>query len=113
MMVRLGLIWYSILYEWIYHDRKYHKICEVLDNRLLRYIDTISEGEQNIEDFNTGIFSGEGSILYTLGILYEIYDDIKYKEYFDKWLNCMETLILEDRFVRYDFGKFGNSFGSD
>ena len=68
------------LYEWIYHDRKYHKICEVLDNRLLRYIDTISEGEQNIEDFNTGIFSGEGSILYTLGILYEIYDDIKYKE---------------------------------
>ena len=23
---------------------KYHKICEVLDNRLLRYIDTISEG---------------------------------------------------------------------
>ena len=25
-----------------------------LDNRLLRYIDTISEGEQNIEDFNTG-----------------------------------------------------------
>lgn len=34
------------LYEWIYHDRKYHKICEVLDNRLLRYIDTISEGNR-------------------------------------------------------------------
>ena len=69
------------LYEWIYHDRKYHKICEVLDNRLLRYIDTISEGEQNIEDFNTGIFSGEGSILYTLGILYEIYDIDGNKKY--------------------------------
>ena len=95
------------LYEWIYHDRKYHKICEVLDNRLLRYIDTISEGEQNIEDFNTGIFSGEGSILYTLGILYEIYDDIKYKEYFDKWLNCMETLILEDRLFDMISGNSG------
>lgn len=95
------------LYEWIYHDRKYHKICEVLDNRLLRYIDTISEGEQNIEDFNTGVFSGEGSILYTLGILYEIHDDIKYKEYFDKWLNCMETLILEDRLFDMISGNSG------
>lgn len=74
---------------------------------VLRYIDTISEGEQNIEDFNTGIFSGEGSILYTLGILYEIYDDIKYKEYFDKWLNCMETLILEDRLFDMISGNSG------
>lgn len=97
----------DIYKEVIYHDRKYHKICEVLDNRLLRYIDTISEGEQNIEDFNTGIFSGEGSILYTLGILYEIYDDIKYKEYFDKWLNCMETLILEDRLFDMISGNSG------
>ena len=95
------------LYEWIYHDRKYHKICEVLDNRLLRYIDTISEGEQSIGDFNTGVFSGEGSILYTLGILYEIHDDIKYKEYFDKWLNCMETLILEDRLFDMISGNSG------
>lgn len=61
------------LYEWIYHDRKYHKICEVLDNRLLRYIDTISEGEQNIEDFNTGIFSGEGSIFIYVGYFYMKY----------------------------------------
>ena len=44
MMVRLGFNLVFHLYEWIYHDRKYHKICEVLDNRLLRYIDTISEG---------------------------------------------------------------------
>ncbi len=65
------------------------------------------KGEQNIEDFNTGIFSGEGSILYTLGILYEIYDDIKYKEYFDKWLNCMETLILEDRLFDMISGNSG------
>ena len=80
------------LYEWIYHDRKYHKICEVLDNRLLRYIDTISEGEQNIEDFNTGIFSGEGSILYTLGILYEII--YVFLTIFLYLLKCPQSLIL-------------------
>lgn len=84
------------LYEWIYQDKKYHEICDVLDNRILRYIDTISDGKKSIAEFNTGVFCGEGSILYALNILYEIYDDSKYKLYFDKWLSCMETIISED-----------------
>lgn len=84
------------LYEWIYQDKKYHEICEVLDNRILRYIDTISDGKKSIAEFNTGVFCGEGSILYALNVLYEIYDDSKYKLYFDKWLSCMETIISED-----------------
>lgn len=84
------------LYERIYQDKKYHEICDVLDNRILRYIDTISDGKKSIAEFNTGVFCGEGSILYALNILYEIYDDSKYKLYFDKWLSCMETIISED-----------------
>ncbi len=84
------------LYERIYQDKKYHEICDVLDNRILRYIDTISDGKKSIAEFNTGVFCGEGSILYALNILYEIYDDSKYKLYFDKWLSRMETIISED-----------------
>ena len=84
------------LYERIYQDKKYHEICDVLDNRILRYIDTISDGKKSVAEFNTGVFCGEGSILYALNILYEIYDDSKYKLYFDKWLSCMETIISED-----------------
>ena len=84
------------LYERIYQDKKYHEICDVLDNRILRYIDTISDGKKSIAEFNTGVFCGEGSILYALNILYEIYDASKYKLYFDKWLSCMETIISED-----------------
>ena len=95
------------LYEFIYQDRKYNGIFKIIDKRIFDYIDNINKNKNSISGSSLGVFSGQGSILYMLNILYEMTGDPKYKEYFDKWLKCLETVIFEDKFFDLISGSSG------
>lgn len=87
-------------YKSTFQTEKYDEIIRILDKQIFQYINSVKSKKISIKKSVSGVFSGEGSILYALSVIYQMSRDVKYKFYFDEWLKCMESLIQED--VEFD-----------
>lgn len=77
-------------------EEKYQKICRVLDGMLFRYTDLVLENSKNLQTRDTGAYEGEGSIVWTYQLLYQITGEEQYAAYAEKHCSVLETLIEED-----------------
>lgn len=110
----LGSYEYSIL------DKEMYGWCEIVIQRDCKSIEELSRYYQRIGIILFINYLLEGGDIHFENLIacneYPVIIDAetfignieeKYKEYFDKWLNCMETLILEDRLFDMISGNSG------
>lgn len=87
--------------------KKYVKACSMVDRSLFLYTDQLYEGEITAQSRNSGIYNGEGSIVYYYLILYSLYKNKKYIAYAKKHAEVLRNIVVED--INYDLldGKAG------
>lgn len=76
------------------------EIYETLKNQLFRYTELGLLSIENLQSRNTGIYEGEGSIIYTYLLLYKEGGEVEYLDYAQKHARIVEQLIAED--TKYD-----------
>lgn len=87
--------------------RKYEKACSILDKSLFLYTDQLCSGEITAQSSNSGIYNGEGSIVYYYLVLYRLYENKKYIQYAKKHAEVLHSIGVMD--TSYDLldGKAG------
>lgn len=70
--------------------------CENLSNEMFNYTDEVSNKIREREFEQTGMFEGEGSIVYGYLILYKILKLPKYLQYAKKHVEIVNDLVLKD-----------------
>lgn len=83
------------------HNKNMEEIFITLEKMLFRYTEDGIEDLSKLESQRTGAYDGEGSILYTYIILYQMTGDIQYLDYAKKHAKIMEQLLEMDK--TYDF----------
>jgi len=76
---------------------KYQGLSESLVQRIFCYTDSVLKNEDILQSRNTGIFSGESSIVYTYLILYTISREQRFLKYAKKHCRIISQLIDEDQ----------------
>lgn len=75
---------------------RYKTICQILDQMLFDYTDTVSKEKSKLWTHNTGAYEGEGSIVWTYQLVYQLTGEEKYLSYARKHCAVMGSLIEED-----------------
>lgn len=97
-------IFFEALYRYTSKDI-YRNISRAIGKELFTYTDDMLK-ERDLTRENSGIFSGEASIVYTYEVLYSITKNIKYLKYAKKHLQVLDRVIKYDN--RYDL-IYGNA----
>ncbi len=89
------LIFFSILNIFSL-QKKYINVCEKLERQLLIYTDKIRKNITNAQSGNSGIYNGEGSIVYTYLILFQLSKNYRFLEYAEKHAEIVIRLAKKD-----------------
>lgn len=76
------------------------EIYETLKRNMFQYTDLGLQSPENLQTQNTGIYEGEGSVIYTYLLLYQEGAGTEYLDYAKRHAEIMEQLIDGDR--KYD-----------
>lgn len=85
----------------------YEKTLKLIQNKLFHYTDDGGYSVQNLRTKDSGIFKGEGSIIYTYVLLYKITGDKKFLFYAEKHFSKFEEIILQCKNQDYLSGSAG------
>lgn len=85
----------------------YEKTLKLIQNKLFHYTDDSGYSVQNLRTKDSGIFKGEGSIIYTYVLLYKITGDKKFLFYAEKHFSKFEEIILQCKNPDYLSGSAG------
>ena len=89
------------------HNTRYREACDMLEHQLFKYTDTASENPKAVQSGFSGLYNGEGSIVYTYLMLYWISRKPQYMEYAEKHAEILKEIADKD--IRCDLldGKAG------
>lgn len=85
----------------------YEKALKLIQNKLFHYTDDSGYSVQNLRTKDSGIFKGEGSIIYTYVLLYKITGDKKFLFYAEKHFSKFEEIVLQCKNQDYLSGSAG------
>lgn len=76
---------------------RYKAVGALLDQMLADYTDTVSVERGELRTHNTGAYEGEGSVVWTYQLLYEMTGQKEYLSYARKHCDVVAALIQEDK----------------
>lgn len=75
---------------------KYTKACETLEQQLFTYTDTVNRSHKDVQSNCSGLYNGEGAVVYTYLILYWISGNQLYIEYAERHAKILKVVAQND-----------------
>lgn len=85
----------------------YENVCRVAENMLFEYTDSVYEGTQKPDSDYTGLYCGEGALVYTYQALFQFTGEQKYLFYAFKHAEILVRLIKYDKSIDILYGNAG------
>lgn len=102
-----GILVFLFLLSTISSKEKYREICRLLEKQLFTYTDTTNKDHRKAQSGHSGIYNGEGAIVYTYLILFMISGEKIYIEYAEKHAKTLRKIVEEDKNCDLLDGKAG------
>lgn len=90
-----------------YPSERYRRVYESAVNKLFRYTEKTAAGKQIRESGHTGAFTGEGSVVYTYLLLYEITGEERFLTWAKRHAEIVEGMWETERCMDYLSGLAG------
>lgn len=91
-----GMLLLMYILKSTYKNDEISEVYKSLKNTLFKYTDQVTEDLGRLRSNRTGIFDGEGSIVYTYLILFSMGNENKYLKYAKKHARILERIIDQD-----------------
>lgn len=88
-------------------QKKYMETCGIIEQQLFAYTDTVRNYHGMVQSGNSGLYNGEGSVVYAYLILYWISGKKVYLEYAEKHAEILERVVENDMHCDLLDGKAG------
>lgn len=85
----------------------YEDVCRAAENVLFEYTDSVYEGKQDPDSYYTGLYCGEGAIVYTYQTLFQFTGEQKYLFYAIKHAEILLRLVEYDKSIDILYGNAG------
>ena len=86
---------------------RYEDVCRAAENVLFEYTDSVYEGKQDPDSYYTGLYCGEGAIVYTYQTLFQFTGEQKYLFYAIKHAEILLRLVEYDKSIDILYGNAG------
>lgn len=86
---------------------EYEDLCRTAENVLFEYTDSVYEGKRDPDSDYTGLYCGEGAIVYTYQTLFQFTGEQKYLFYAIKHAEILKRLIEYDKSIDILYGNAG------
>ncbi len=95
-----GILIYMHMLSMYSERKKYVYVCKMLEKQLFLYTENICKDFKKVQSKNSGIYNGEGSIVYAYLILFWMSKKSEYIEYAEKHMQIVIKLAKSDK--KYD-----------
>ena len=88
-------LFFHMLYALRQENRVYEQVCTILDKQLYIYTEKLVKSRE-VERKQSGIYNGEGSLVYTYLKIYSLTSEQKYLDYAKKHASCLWDVVKQD-----------------
>lgn len=86
---------------------EYGEVCDILEQELFEYTESVADGKQKAAFTDTGILCGEASLLYAYQLLYGMTGQTKYLRQAERHEEIVAQMLKEDRQYDLTYGNAG------